>query len=197
MDLFKEVRERADILQVCDILGIKLDRSYKCICPFSSHKEKTASFSIHPGKNIFCCFGCGKKGNSITLVQELLNISALEAAKYINYHLKLGIDAERPTSHLETNRYKQRRKTNESFKKWVENTLKILIDYLHLLWRWKELKDPQNDLYVEALHQEQYIEYIIDDIFLNGTNEDKIWFWKNETSFIQKIKDKVSTLKIK
>ena len=193
MDIFKEVRERADILQVCDVLGIKLNRNYKALCPFPSHLEKTASCSIHPKKNIFCCFGCGKKGNSITLVQELLNISPLEAAKYINYHLGLGIDTEKPSNYIEVNKYKQKRKTEETFKEWTENTLKLLIDYLHLIWRWKELKDPENELYVEALQQEEYIEYVIDDIFLNGTNEDKIWFWKYETSFIQKIKDKIST----
>ena len=83
MDIFKEVRERTDILKVCNILGININRSYKAICQFPEHKEKTASFSILPTKNIFYCFGCGKKGNSITLVQELLNISPLESAKYI------------------------------------------------------------------------------------------------------------------
>ena len=61
MDIFKEIRERADILKVCDVLGIKLNRSYKAICPFADHKEKTASFSISPSKNIFCCFRLRKE----------------------------------------------------------------------------------------------------------------------------------------
>ena len=41
--------------------------------------------------------------DSISLVSELLNINALEAAKNINYTLGLGLDAERPANYLEIN----------------------------------------------------------------------------------------------
>ena len=82
MDIFKEVKKRASILDVCNLLNIKLNKNNMCLCVF--HKERTPSFSVLPSKNIFCCFGCGKKGDSITLVSELLNISPLEAAMYIN-----------------------------------------------------------------------------------------------------------------
>ena len=56
MDIFKEVKSRVKIVDVCNLLGIKLNRNYKCLCPF--HREKTPSFSVHPEKNIFSCFGC-------------------------------------------------------------------------------------------------------------------------------------------
>ena len=59
MDIFKEMKERADILKVCDLLGLKLDRSNMCLCPF--HKEKSPSFSVSPDKQIFKCFGCDKR----------------------------------------------------------------------------------------------------------------------------------------
>ena len=202
MDIFKEVRERANILEVCDVLGIKLNKNHKAICPFADHNEKTASFSISPSKNIFCCFGCGKKGNSITLVQKLLNISPLESAKYINYHLHLGLDAERPSNYLEINKYKQKRKTEQKFKEWELQTFILLTDYLHILWKWereekpKQPEDEVSDLFVEALQQKDYIEYIIDSIFIEGTNEDKIWFWKHEKKIINRIRNKMSTLKI-
>ena len=54
MDIFKEVKSRVKIVDVCNLLGIKLNRNYKCLCPF--HREKTPSFSVHPEKNIFSCF---------------------------------------------------------------------------------------------------------------------------------------------
>ena len=188
MDIFKEVREKADILQVCNVLGIKLNRNYKAICPFANHIEKTASFSIHPKKNIFYCFGCGKKGNSITLVQELLNISPLESAKYINYSLGLGIDVEKPTSKLEINKYKEKRKLEEAFKNWELDTFLLLTDYLHLLQKWEKIEDFENEHFIKALQQKGYIEYLIDEVFIEGTNNNKIWLWKHERKFTDRIK---------
>lgn len=43
------------------------------ICPF--HNEKTPSFVVSPLKQIFKCFGCGKTGNSISFVSEILKVS--------------------------------------------------------------------------------------------------------------------------
>ena len=199
MDFIREVKGRADIVKVAEHYGIKLDRSYKCVCPF--HKEKTASFSVSPQKQIWHCFGCGKGGDSISLVAELLNINALEAAKNINYTLGLGLDAERPASYLEINKYKQKRKAEEMFKQWENQTFQLLCDYLHLLWRWEDEYSPKtpeeevNDLYVEAVHNKDYIDYLLDEIFINGTNEDKIWFWKYEKKVVKRIESRVRTFR--
>jgi len=193
MSLIREVKERADIVKVAELYGLKMNRAYKCVCPF--HKEKTASLSISPQKQIWKCFGCGKGGDVISLVSELLNINPLESAKSINSTLGLGLDSERPNSYLEINKYKEKRKTEEMFKKWENKTFQLLCDYLHLLWRWEELKDPENEMYVEALHQKDYIEYVIDTIFINGTNEDKIWFWKYEKKVVSRIESRIRTFR--
>lgn len=193
MSLIREVKERADIVKVAELYGLKMNRAYKCVCPF--HKEKTASLSISPQKQIWKCFGCGKGGDVISLVSELLNINPLESAKSINSTLGLGLDSERPNSYLEINKYKEKRKTEEMFKKWENKTFQLLCDYLHLLWRWEELKDPENDMYIEALHQKDYIEYVIDTIFINGTNEDKIWFWKYEKKVVSRIESRIRTFR--
>ena len=199
MNLIREVKERADIVKVAEYYGIKLNRAYKCVCPF--HKEKTASFSISPQKQIWKCFGCGKGGDVISLVSELLNINALEAAKSINNTLGLGLDAEKPSSYLEINKYKQKRKTEKTFKEWELKTFILLTDYLHLLWKWEKEERPKHpddevsDLFVEALQQKDYIEYIIDSIFIEGTNEDKIWFWKHEKKVVRRIEAKVRTFR--
>lgn len=195
MDIFKEVRERADILKVCNVLGIQLNRGYKAICPFANHKEKTASFSISPSKNIFYCFGCGKKGNSITLVQELLEITPLESARYINKTLGLGLDAEKSNNYFEINKYKQRRELEESFKKWELNTFILLTNYLHLLWKWKTIENLDNELFIEALKNIHYIEYVIDTFFINGTTKEKLWFWKYEKKVVKRIESRIRTFR--
>ncbi len=199
MSLIREVKERADIVKVAEHYGMKLNRAYKCVCPF--HKEKTASFSISPQKQIWKCFGCGKGGDVISLVSELLNINALESAKSINYTLGLGLDTDKPSNYLEINKYKKKRKTEEMFKEWENKTFQLLCDYLHLLWKWEEEKAPKspeedvNELFIEAMHNRDYIEYLIDEIFINGTNKDKIWFWKYEKKVVKRIETRVRTFR--
>lgn len=193
MSLIREVKERADIVKVAELYGMHLNRAYKCVCPF--HKEKTASLSISPQKQIWKCFGCGKGGDVISLVSELLNINALEASKSINNTLGLGLDPNQKSTYFEINKYKEKRKTEEMFKKWENKIFQLLCDYLHLLWKWEELKDPENDLYIEALQQKGYIEYLIDTIFIDGTNEDKIWFWKYEKKVVSRIESRVRTFR--
>ena len=199
MSLIREVKERANIVKVAELYGLKLNRAYKCVCPF--HKEKTASLSISPQKQIWKCFGCGKGGDSISLVSELLNINALEAAKSINYTLGLGLDPNQKSNYFEINKYKNKQKTEEIFKKWENKTFQLLCDYLHLLWKWEEeyapknMEEDPNDLFVEALHNKDYIDYLIETIFINGTNEDKIWFWKHEKKVVRRIESRVRTFR--
>lgn len=193
MNLIREVKERADIVKIAELYGLKLNRAYKCLCPF--HKEKTPSFSISPQKQIFHCFGCGKGGDVISLVSELLNINALESAKSINKTLGLELEQDEKISYFEMNKYKIKRDVEEKFKEWENKTLQLLCDYLHLLWRWQEIKDPENELYVETLQQIDYINYVIDEIFLNGTNEDKIWFWKYEKKVVKRIESRIRTFR--
>lgn len=190
MDIFREVRERADILKVCDVLGIRLDRNYKCLCPFPDHKEKTPSFSVSPSKNIFCCFGCDKKGNSITLVQEFLGIKPLDAAKYINDSLGLGIETGKNFRKKEINkainRMNRQKEIKNSFLAWENKTFQLLCDYFHLLEEWGDLADLGNDLYIESLKNKDKIDYYI-DIFIYGTDEDKMWFKKTNGKVVEEI----------
>lgn len=81
MNKIKEVKELVNIINVAEFLGLKLNRSHFCKCPF--HNERTASLSISEKKQVWKCFGCGKGGDVINLVEELLHINAYQAAKYI------------------------------------------------------------------------------------------------------------------
>ena len=58
MDKIQEVKKRADILKVAEYLGLSVNKSGKCLCPF--HSEKTPSLSISTKKQIWKCFGCNK-----------------------------------------------------------------------------------------------------------------------------------------
>ena len=82
-DFIEEVRSRNDVVEV--ISGyIKLQRrgaNYFGLCPF--HGEKTASFSVSPGKQMYYCFGCHAGGNVINFVMEYENFGFMEAIGYL------------------------------------------------------------------------------------------------------------------
>lgn len=192
MNLIREVKTRADIVKVAELYDIELNRSYKCKCPF--HEEKTASFSISPSKQIWKCFGCGKGGDVISLVAELLSVNAFEAAKSINNKLNLGLELGKINT-FEINKYKTKKELEKKFQKWELETFVLITDYLSLLHNWKKIQDIDNELYIEALQQIEYTKYVIDEIFINGSNEDKIWFWKNEKKVVKKIESRVRTFR--
>ena len=82
-DLIEEVRMKNDIVEV--ISGyVKLTRkgsSYFGLCPF--HNEKSPSFSVSPGKQMYYCFGCGAGGNVFTFLMEYENYTFVEALKHL------------------------------------------------------------------------------------------------------------------
>lgn len=81
MDARNEIIERIDIV---DLISEHLElrrrgSNFVGLCPF--HNEKTPSFTVSPEKKIYKCFGCGKSGNVITFLMEILDLSYGEALK--------------------------------------------------------------------------------------------------------------------
>ena len=82
-DIIEEVRQKNDIVDVVSQY-VKLTRkgsSYFGLCPF--HNEKTPSFSVTPGKQMYYCFGCGAGGNVFNFIMEYENYTFGEALKYL------------------------------------------------------------------------------------------------------------------
>lgn len=82
-DIIEEVRSKNDIVDVVSQY-VKLTRkgsSYFGLCPF--HNEKTPSFSVTPGKQMYYCFGCGAGGNVFNFIMEYENFTFGEALKYL------------------------------------------------------------------------------------------------------------------
>ena len=82
-EIVDEVREKNDVVDVISpyVRLTKRGANYVGLCPF--HGEKTPSFSVNPGKQIFHCFGCGVGGNSISFVMKYENLTFTEAVKQL------------------------------------------------------------------------------------------------------------------
>lgn len=82
-ELIEEIRMRSDIVDI--ISGyVKLKKqgsSYFGLCPF--HNEKSPSFSVSPGKQMYYCFGCGEGGNVFTFLMRYENDTFLEAVSIL------------------------------------------------------------------------------------------------------------------
>ena len=82
-DIIEEVRQKNDIVDVVSQY-VKLTRkgsSYFGLCPF--HNEKTPSFSVTPGKQMYYCFGCGAGGNVFNFIMEYESYTFGEALKHL------------------------------------------------------------------------------------------------------------------
>ena len=80
-ELIEEVRTRNDIVEVISgyVRLQKKGSNYFGLCPF--HNEKSPSFSVSPGKQMYYCFGCGAGGNVITFLMEYENQTFQEAVR--------------------------------------------------------------------------------------------------------------------
>ena len=82
-ELVEEVRQRNDIVDI--ISGYvnlkKKGGNYFGLCPF--HNEKSASFSVSPGTQLYYCFGCGAGGNVFTFIMNYENYTFAEAIKLL------------------------------------------------------------------------------------------------------------------
>lgn len=82
-DLIEEIRSKNDIVDVISSY-VKLKKqgaTYFGLCPF--HNEKSPSFSVTPGKQMYYCFGCGEGGNVYSFIMKYENFTFLEAVKML------------------------------------------------------------------------------------------------------------------
>lgn len=59
------------------------------LCPF--HGEKTASFSVNAGKQIYYCFGCHKGGSVINFIMEIENLNYPDAVRFLAKRVNMEV----------------------------------------------------------------------------------------------------------
>jgi DNA primase len=90
----QEIKERLPIEEVVSRY-VKLEKSginMKGLCPF--HNEKSPSFFVAPHRGSFMCFGCGKKGDVFTFVQEVEGLEFFDALKKLAEEAGVQLDTQ-------------------------------------------------------------------------------------------------------
>lgn len=80
-NVIEEIKSRCDIVDVIgQVVALKKGGSnFKGLCPF--HGEKTPSFVVSEGKQIFTCFGCGASGDVLSFVMKYYNLDFIQAVE--------------------------------------------------------------------------------------------------------------------
>ncbi len=82
MDFARQVKGSISIVDtIGEFVRLKKQSSQRFVglCPF--HTEKTPSFSVHAGLQIYKCFGCGQSGDVFNFLMELQGLTFYEALK--------------------------------------------------------------------------------------------------------------------
>lgn len=90
----EKVKQQADIVRVIGeyVRLKKTGQNFTGLCPF--HQEKTPSFSVHPVKQMYYCFGCHEGGDVFKFVMQMDKCEFPEAVRTVAE--KSGIPIPRP-----------------------------------------------------------------------------------------------------
>lgn len=162
-ELVEEVRAKNDIVDVISgyVRIQKKGSSYFGLCPF--HNEKSPSFSVSPGKQMYYCFGCGAGGNVFTFMMEYENYTFQEAIKAL---------AERAGVALPELEYSEEVKKRESRRAKLLEVNKEAAKYFYYL-----LRAPQGKVGYQYLTGRQLSEETMKKFglgFANVTSNDLV-----------------------
>ena len=140
-EVIEEVRMKNDIVDV--ISGyVKLQKkgaNYFGLCPF--HNEKSPSFSVSPGKQMYYCFGCGAGGNVLTFVMEYENYTFQEALQSL---------ADRAGVTLPKMEYSKEAREQAEFRARLLEVNKLAANYFYY-----QMKQPQGKSAYEYFHDKR------------------------------------------
>lgn len=129
MNIFEAVKESVTARQAAEMYGIRVNRSGMALCPF--HNDKYSSMKADKR---FHCFGCQKDGDVIDFVAKLYGLNNLRAAMKLAADFGISYDNKRRASPRPV-----KRKLSEElrFRQTELQCCRILLDYNHLLEKWK------------------------------------------------------------
>src|ERR1700724_1977358 len=104
----ERVKQQADIVRVIGeyVRLKKSGQNFTGLCPF--YTEKTPSFSVHPTKQIYHCFGCGVGGDVFKFVMEMEKCPFPESIRIVAEKCGIAIPQPRERSPEERKENQQR-----------------------------------------------------------------------------------------
>lgn len=165
MSIYETVRSKVSLHIAAEKYGMIIGKNSMVHCPF--HDDRTPSMKLN--KEYYYCFGCGAKGDVISLVSELLGLSAADAARRIADDF--GIKTEKISINTRLNFYKEKQKRRD-------RCVRVLCDYNRILRKWMTDYAPKNadeklhPKFAEACRMLEVTEYMA-ELLNTGTKEEQ------------------------
>ena len=180
MTVFETVKQSVSAREAAEHYGIEVRRNGMACCPF--HDDKNPSLKLDQR---FHCFGCGADGDAIDLTARLYNLSLKEAAEKLARDFGLLYDSQAPPKP-----YIRQKSEAKKFKEAHQRAFRVLAEYGHLLRAWKTGYAPRipgeepHPLFVEAVHRQDYVEYLLDFLMEGSAEEQKQWIAEHTTKIL-------------
>ena len=90
-EVIEEIRLGTDLVKLIgEVVSLKRSGSnFSGRCPF--HDEKTPSFSVSPGKQLYHCFGCSEGGTAITFMMKYYHLPFMDAVQKLADRLRIDL----------------------------------------------------------------------------------------------------------
>ena len=131
----EEINHIQSQASIVDVIGSyinleKKGKNYFGLCPF--HDDHAPSLSVSEDKKIYTCFVCGHTGNVFSFVQDIENVSFIEAVKIVAE--RNGIDVNIDLKN--TTKYDKYYEAYDIAIKYYQNNIrskdgKEALEYLH------------------------------------------------------------------
>ena len=128
----------------------------------------------------FHCFGCQADGDAIDFTARLFSLSKKDAA--VKLADTFGIAYDKFGHRSRNQQSKPIITPAQEYKQAEDRCYNTYNNYAYILRQWKKEYAPKspddewNDRFVETCQNLNYIEYVLDEIFLSGTINDRAEF---------------------
>ena len=170
MNVFGTVKTSINTREAAENYGIEVNRYGKALCPF--HNDRHPSMVVYDDH--YHCFACGEHGAVIDLVANLYGLPVLDAANKLAFDF--GISQDKPPT-KEMQEQLNRKSEAQQLRENEKLCFSALLAYMKLLQEWKTLyaprspEDEPDDRFVQASHNLDYVEYLVDLLIMGDSYE--------------------------
>ena len=108
-ELLLKIKEAVNIIDIVGehVVLRKSGANYSGLCPF--HSERTPSFSVSEGKQLYHCYGCKKGGDLVSFVMEIYGVTFPEAIEELAEKARIKLPTDWSGGHSDDPETERRR----------------------------------------------------------------------------------------